>query len=192
MKVSGRYGSFTPKPHQAGYYAKRAKRQQQQRHERAASLRAWLDQHKSCVNGCGQPVAFYDTINYALQYSGCCSREWESALQVRVTEKAFAAKQNNLHPQAAVSGLLHREAMIEEKKPKRGKDSTSTKRAGAHLTKLAESGGAPVRVDTHGDDLKLLDGLVADGYAPSRAEAYRKAMREAHARVQKKIQKNAK
>lgn len=68
---------------------------------------------------------------------------------------------------------------------KRGKDTTSTKRAGAHLSRLAESGGAPVRVDTAGPDLKLLDELVADGYAPSRAEAYRKAMREAHARGKK-------
>ncbi len=67
-------------------------------------------------------------------------------------------------------------------KPQRGKDPTSTKRAGAHLARLAEGGGAPVRVDTAGPDIKRLDELVTAGYAPSRAEAYRKAMREAHAR----------
>ena len=38
MKVYGRYGSFTPKPQQAGYYAKRAKRQQQERQAREAEL----------------------------------------------------------------------------------------------------------------------------------------------------------
>lgn len=72
-----------------------------------------------------------------------------------------------------------------EVKPKRGKDTTSTKRAGAHLTRLAENGGAPVRVDTAGPDLKLLDDLVAAGYAPSRAEAYRKAVREVYAKRNK-------
>ena len=98
MKVSGRYGTFTPKPHQAGYYAKRAQRQQQQRQAQATSLRAWLEQHKSCANSCGQPVAFYDTINYSLRYSGCCSPECESVLEARLTEKAFAAKPNNPNP----------------------------------------------------------------------------------------------
>lgn len=83
MKIHGRYGSFTPKPHQAGYYASRAKRQQQHQKAHAASLSAWLEQHKSCANGCGQPVAFYDTIHYTLRYSGCCSLECEAALKTR-------------------------------------------------------------------------------------------------------------
>ncbi len=80
MKVYGRYGRLTPKPQQAGYYAKRAKRQQQERQARAVSLQAWLERHKSCANGCGQPVAFYDTIHYSLRYGGCCSPECEAAL----------------------------------------------------------------------------------------------------------------
>lgn len=50
----------------------------------------------------------------------------------------------------------------------------------AHLERLAQSGGKPVRVDTHGPDLTKLDALVRGGYAPSRAEAYRRAMRSAH------------
>ena len=83
MKVYGRYGSFTPKPHQAGYYAKRTKRQQQEREARAASLRTWLELHQSCANGCGQPVAFYDTIHYSLRYGGCCSPECEASLRKR-------------------------------------------------------------------------------------------------------------
>lgn len=83
MKVYGRYGSFTPKPQQLPYYAKRARRQQQQRQERAASLQEWLARHKSCANGCGQPVAFYDNIHYSLQYGGCCSAECEAALEAR-------------------------------------------------------------------------------------------------------------
>ncbi len=86
MKVSGRYGRFKPKPQQAAFYAKRAQREQQERQRRAASLRAWLEQHKYCANGCGQPVAFYDTIHYSLRYSGCCSPECEAALNAKQPE----------------------------------------------------------------------------------------------------------
>lgn len=64
-------------------------------------------------------------------------------------------------------------------------DKTSSKRQEVHLDRLAEGGGKPVRVDTAGEDLALLDELVATGYAPSRAETYRRAMREAHARRKK-------
>lgn len=49
----------------------------------------------------------------------------------------------------------------------------------AHLRRLADGGGKPVRVDTQGSDLRKVDALVAAGYAPSRAEAYRKAVRAA-------------
>lgn len=83
MKVYGRYGSFTPKPHKVPNYAKRGRRQQQQRQEHAASLQEWLERHKSCAHGCGQPVAFYDTIHYSLRYGGCCSPECEVALEAR-------------------------------------------------------------------------------------------------------------
>lgn len=71
---------------------------------------------------------------------------------------------------------------MEKTRQKKGKDSTRTARSVAHLGRLAESGGKPVRVDTSGQDLALLDELVATGYASSRAEAYRKALRVEHAR----------
>lgn len=61
-------------------------------------------------------------------------------------------------------------------------DYTSPERQTALLGRLADSGGKPVRVDTYGPDLALIDQLVADGYAPSRAEAYRRALRDAYAR----------
>ena len=38
--------------------------------------------------------------------------------------------------------------MMEEKKPKRGQDTTQTKRSAAFLERLAASKGKPVRVDT--------------------------------------------
>lgn len=87
MKVFGRYGSFRPKPQQAGIYMKRAKHQQQARQVRAVSLQAWLERHRSCANGCGQPVVFYDTIHYCLRYDGCCSPECEAALEERRAEE---------------------------------------------------------------------------------------------------------
>lgn len=66
--------------------------------------------------------------------------------------------------------------------PRRKKNSAGSLRGAAFLERLAASNGAPVRVDTSGADLALLDALVSDGYAPSRAEAYRKALREAAVR----------
>ncbi|WP_247394640.1 hypothetical protein [Ralstonia pseudosolanacearum] len=77
MKLNGRYGPFTPKPGQAPFY-----RQRQQR-QAAARRAAWLDPHRTCANGCGQSVAFTDSIHYALRYSGCCSAACEAALEHR-------------------------------------------------------------------------------------------------------------
>lgn len=80
MKVNGRYGLFTPCPDQAASYAKRAKREAEQRKARAAQLAVWLDKHKSCAAGCGKPVAFYDMVHYGLRFGGCCSADCESRL----------------------------------------------------------------------------------------------------------------
>lgn len=60
------------------------------------------------------------------------------------------------------------------------KDIVRNDRQTAHLERLAQGGGKPVRVDTHGPDLNKLDALVSAGFAPSRAEAYRRALRMAH------------
>jgi len=87
VKVSGRYGTFTPRPDQAGFYAKRARKQKQQRADAARSLAAWLDQHKTCANGCGKPVAFWDTVHYSLKHGGCCSAECEAARNAPHREK---------------------------------------------------------------------------------------------------------
>ena len=65
-------------------------------------------------------------------------------------------------------------------------DTTSTKRQSGYLERLAESGGKPIRVDTFGEDLILLDELIEAGYAESRVETYRKSLREAHHRKFKK------
>lgn len=80
MKVQGRYGMFTPRPDQAAFYAKRAKKQQQQRAEASRRTAEWLDKHRTCANGCGKDVAFYDTVHYALKHGGCCSVECEVEL----------------------------------------------------------------------------------------------------------------
>jgi hypothetical protein len=78
MKINGRFGTFTPRPDQTAYYAKRAKAQARKRTEAQRSLAAWLDKYSSCINGCGKPVAFYDEINYTLKHLGCCSPECEA------------------------------------------------------------------------------------------------------------------
>lgn len=79
MRVNGRYGSFTVKPNQVSFYAKRAKAQQNATRRNYVNLLAWLEQHKNCANGCGKPVAFHDNIYYALMHGGCCSAECEIA-----------------------------------------------------------------------------------------------------------------
>lgn len=86
MKVTGRYGTFTPRLDQAAFYAKRAKKQKERQAEAARSLAAWLERHKSCANGCGKPVAFYDTVHYSLKHGGCCSAECEAELRARGTK----------------------------------------------------------------------------------------------------------
>lgn len=70
-------------------------------------------------------------------------------------------------------------------KRRRAKAPDSTKRSAAHLGRLADGGGKPIRVDTSGEDLKLIDELIAEGYADNMAETYRKSMREAHGRIVK-------
>lgn len=81
MKIHGRYGPFTPQPGQAPFYRQRQQRQAAVRRTQAAQRAAWLDPHRTYANGCGQPVAFTDTIHYALRYSGCGSAACEAALE---------------------------------------------------------------------------------------------------------------
>ena len=88
MNVLGRYGFFTPRPDQAPFYAKREKRRQQQQREAVQAQAEWLKKHQACANGCGKPVAFYDTVHYTLRYSGCCSAECEAAMTHRTPSEA--------------------------------------------------------------------------------------------------------
>lgn len=82
-KIYGRWGAYEARTPEE---KSRARRQEQKRQAARASLGAWLEKHKTCANGCGRPVAFYDTIHYALKYSGCCSPECESAMQANHPE----------------------------------------------------------------------------------------------------------
>lgn len=92
MKISGRYGAFTPRPDQAPFYAKRAKAQAAERAAAQRSLAEHLWMYRTCTNGCGKPVAFYDTVNYALKFSGCCSAECEA--EQRKRQEAAEGKSN--------------------------------------------------------------------------------------------------
>lgn len=66
-------------------------------------------------------------------------------------------------------------------KKKNPYDQTSTKRQSAYLSRLAEGGGASVRIDFQGDDLKKLDELVKQSKEGTRAEVVRALVREAYA-----------
>lgn len=66
----GRYGPYKPKtPADKAKAHRQAAARQQAQQQRLD----WLVQHRTCLNGCGKPVAFFDEIHYALRYSGCCS-----------------------------------------------------------------------------------------------------------------------
>lgn len=67
-------------------------------------------------------------------------------------------------------------------------DKTCTKRQTSYLEKLAETGGRSVRIDLNGEDLGLLDALVASGFAPTRAEAVRRLIRAAQSQGKSSIQ----
>lgn len=66
-------------------------------------------------------------------------------------------------------------------KKKNPYDQTSTKRQSVYLTRLADGGGASVRIDFQGDDLKKLDALVKSSDEGTRAEFVRALVRSAYA-----------
>jgi hypothetical protein len=65
-------------------------------------------------------------------------------------------------------------------------DTTSTERQSSYLDRLKEGGGASVRIDFQGPDLKKLDELVASEEQSSRAEVVRDLVRKAKVKKMKK------
>lgn len=65
-------------------------------------------------------------------------------------------------------------------------DKTSSRRATAHLGRLAESKGKRLPVDLSAEHVEKLDDLVLFGYGPTAAGVIRKAIEEAHKKVLKK------
>ena len=59
-------------------------------------------------------------------------------------------------------------------------DKTCTERQSTYLERLTDGGGKAVRIDFNGDDLKMLDELVANGGEGSRAEVVRVLVRKAN------------
>lgn len=68
-------------------------------------------------------------------------------------------------------------------KAKRGKDSTRTDRAKAHLDRIMADQGKRVVVDFDGEHRSMLDALVKAGFADSQSEVLRRAVREAHKKM---------
>lgn len=59
--------------------------------------------------------------------------------------------------------------------------NNTTQRSAAHLGRLAEGGGKPIRVDTSGEDLKLMEELIAEDYADN-TRAHRKTQAKGEAK----------
>lgn len=62
-------------------------------------------------------------------------------------------------------------------------DHTASKRASAHLAKLAESQGRRLPVDLSGDHNSKLADLVGAAYGKTAADVIRNAIDEVHARL---------
>ncbi|WP_304350821.1 hypothetical protein [Comamonas testosteroni] len=83
-KLFGRWGAYTPKTPED---RAKARRLEEKRKADLLAQQAWLDKHKTCANGCGAAVAFWeDSPGYSLRYSGCCSSECEQAMKLRETK----------------------------------------------------------------------------------------------------------
>jgi len=80
-KLNGRWGPYEPKtPTEKA----KARKQTSKRQQDQARTSAFLERHKSCANGCGRAVAFWeDSPVLSLKYSGCCSKECEQAIERR-------------------------------------------------------------------------------------------------------------
>jgi hypothetical protein len=63
-------------------------------------------------------------------------------------------------------------------------DTTSSRRQGTHLARLAETSGKRTVVDLDGPQVAALTHLVATGYGTSRSGAIRRAIDEAYVRVE--------
>ena len=78
--LNGRFGPYKPRTP-----AERAKARKQAQEARLAAIRRqdWLSRHSTCLNGCGQPVAFYDEVHLSLRYGGCCSAACEESYRAK-------------------------------------------------------------------------------------------------------------
>ena len=65
-------------------------------------------------------------------------------------------------------------------------DKTSSRRASAHLDRLAENRGKRLPVDLSAEHIAKIDALVSYGYGPTAAGVIRKAIEDAHKKVLKK------
>lgn len=75
--------------------------------------------------------------------------------------------------------------METEKKPKRGQDTTRTKRQGEYLDRLTEAKGKRLVVDLDADGKTDLETLLSAGYGVKKRDVIHKALSEAAAKVRK-------
>ena len=86
-KLIGRWGAYSPKtPAEKA----KAKRLEGKRMAAQVAQQAFLEQHKSCANGCGRPVAFWeDSPVLSLRFHGCCSQECYQQLSENMKNQSF-------------------------------------------------------------------------------------------------------
>ena len=73
--------------------------------------------------------------------------------------------------------------METKKKPKRGQDTTRTKRQGEYLDRLTEAKGKRLVVDLDATGKTDLEALLTVGYGANQAEVVRNALRDAVVKI---------
>jgi DNA invertase Pin-like site-specific DNA recombinase len=146
-KLNGRWGPYDPKT--PGDKAK-ARKQASERRQSQAQARDFLDKHKSCANGCGQPVAFYDDSPVlSLKYGGCCSDACQRALDAKASSPAAPVKVARIYMRVSTDAqdLARQEAI-----------ATSARAAGFYVAGIYREKASGARADRV-ELLRMIDDL---------------------------------
>ena len=146
-KLNGRWGPYEPKT--PGDKAK-ARKQASVRQQSQAQARDFLDKHKSCANGCGRPVAFYDDSPVlSLKHGGCCSEECQRAVEVKASSPAAPVKVARIYMRVSTDAqdLARQEAI-----------ATSARSAGFYVAGIYREKASGARADRP-ELLRMIDDL---------------------------------
>lgn len=133
-KLNGRWGEYEPK---TPADKARARKQASERQQSQLQAREFLEKHKNCANGCGQPAAFYDDY-IALKYAGCCSDECKRVLDAKASIPTALVKVTRIYMRVSTDDQdLARQESI----------ATSARAAGYYIAGIYREKASGARTD---------------------------------------------